>query len=226
MGHIAAMDLVPASLAFIDGLGGSEMVLIFIIVLMLFGGQKLPEFARGLGKTIREFKKAAAGVEEEFKRALDEDERKKLVAAPAVAADSAAKTSETGTSEHDYSGDYPDSYADGSSDSVPADPVTDSSEAHAAAAAASVSGTATVPASTSEETLADTEPDKRAEADPENPAAVNVAASEPAEPAGETPDDGGPIVHVADNAGDSEPTKPRSPAGEPPPAGTPPAAPA
>ena len=36
-----------------------------LIVLVLFGGQKLPEFARGLGKSIREFKKAAAGVEEE-----------------------------------------------------------------------------------------------------------------------------------------------------------------
>ena len=78
--------MVCASLAFIDGLGGPEMVLIFVIVLVLFGGQKLPEFARGLGKSIREFKKAAAGVEEEFKRALEEDERKnttpKLTAAP------------------------------------------------------------------------------------------------------------------------------------------------
>src|SRR5687767_12544180 len=87
MGHIEKMDMVCASLAFIDGLGGPEMVLIFVIVLVLFGGQKLPEFARGLGKSIREFKKAAAGVEEEFKRALEEDERKtataKLAAAPA-----------------------------------------------------------------------------------------------------------------------------------------------
>lgn len=70
------MDTVCTTLAFIDGLGAPEMVLIFIVVLVLFGGQKLPEFARGLGKSIREFKKAAAGVEEEFKRALEEDERK------------------------------------------------------------------------------------------------------------------------------------------------------
>ena len=70
------MDIVCASLAFIDGLGAPEMVLIFVVILVLFGGQKLPEFARGLGKTMREFKKAAAGVEEEFKRALEEDERK------------------------------------------------------------------------------------------------------------------------------------------------------
>ena len=74
------------SLAFIDGLGAPEMMLIFVIVLVLFGGNKLPEFARGLGKTIREFKKAATGVEEEFKRALEEDERKqnavRLAASP------------------------------------------------------------------------------------------------------------------------------------------------
>jgi sec-independent protein translocase protein TatA len=67
------------------------MVLIFVIVLVLFGGQKLPEFARGLGKSIREFKKAAAGVEEEFKRALEEDERKN--ATPKLAAPAAEPSS-------------------------------------------------------------------------------------------------------------------------------------
>lgn len=59
------------SLAFIDGLGGPEMVLIFFLVLLLFGGKRLPDFARGLGKSVREFKKAAAGVEDEIKRAID-----------------------------------------------------------------------------------------------------------------------------------------------------------
>lgn len=75
------------SLAFIDGVGTPEMVMIFIVVLVLFGGQKLPEFARGLGKSIKEFKKAAAGVEEEFKRAIEEDEiaksTPKILPAPA-----------------------------------------------------------------------------------------------------------------------------------------------
>lgn len=79
------------SLAFIDGVGTPEMVMIFIVVLVLFGGQKLPEFARGLGKSIKEFKKAAAGVEEEFKRAMEEDERAKtatpvILPAPATQA--------------------------------------------------------------------------------------------------------------------------------------------
>ena len=72
------MEFLAIQLAFIEGIGGPEMVLILVIVLVLFGGQKLPEFARGLGKSIREFKKAASGVEEEFKRALEEDAQKKL----------------------------------------------------------------------------------------------------------------------------------------------------
>ena len=81
MEHIAGMVIFPGQLAFMEGLGGPEMMLIFVVILMMFGGQKLPEFARGLGKSIREFKKAAAGVEDEFKRAMDEDERKKSIAA-------------------------------------------------------------------------------------------------------------------------------------------------
>ena len=76
-------------LAFIEGIGGPEMGLILIIVLVLFGGKKLPEFARGLGKSMREFKKAASGVEMEFKRALEEDEQKKYV--PPVALPSSAE---------------------------------------------------------------------------------------------------------------------------------------
>ncbi len=70
------MHLLFFPFAFIEGIGGPEMVLILVIVLVLFGGQKLPEFARGLGKSIREFKKAASGVEQEFKRALEEDAQK------------------------------------------------------------------------------------------------------------------------------------------------------
>jgi len=70
------MDSSLQVLAFIEGLGGPEVMLIMVIILVLFGGEKLPGFARGAGKAIREFKKAASGVEEEFKRALEEDEHK------------------------------------------------------------------------------------------------------------------------------------------------------
>jgi len=64
------------SLAFIEGLGGPEMLLIMFIVLLLFGANRLPELARGIGKSMREFKKAASGVEEEVRRAMEEEPAK------------------------------------------------------------------------------------------------------------------------------------------------------
>jgi sec-independent protein translocase protein TatA len=79
------MSFPPLHFALIEGLGGSEMVLVFVVILMLFGGKKLPEFARGLGKSIREFKKAAAGVEDEFKRALEEEAQQNTAPAPKIA---------------------------------------------------------------------------------------------------------------------------------------------
>ena len=39
--------------------GGQEILIILIIILLLFGGRKIPELMRGLGKGIREFKKAS-----------------------------------------------------------------------------------------------------------------------------------------------------------------------
>jgi sec-independent protein translocase protein TatA len=46
--------------------------LILFIMLLLFGGERMPQLAKGLGKSIREFKKAASNVEDEIKRAIDE----------------------------------------------------------------------------------------------------------------------------------------------------------
>jgi sec-independent protein translocase protein TatA len=45
-------------------LGPMELLLIFLIVVLLFGGKKLPEIAKGLGKGIREFKSSVAGEDE------------------------------------------------------------------------------------------------------------------------------------------------------------------
>lgn len=46
------------------GLGGSEMLIILVIVLLLFGGKKIPELMKGLGKGVKEFKDASKGVDE------------------------------------------------------------------------------------------------------------------------------------------------------------------
>jgi len=59
-------------LAFIEGIGGPELMLIMFIVLLLFGANKLPELARGMGKAVREFKKATSTVETEMRRAMEE----------------------------------------------------------------------------------------------------------------------------------------------------------
>lgn len=52
-----------ATLLFL-GMGGQEMIFIFLAILLLFGAKKLPELARGLGKGIREFKDATKEVKE------------------------------------------------------------------------------------------------------------------------------------------------------------------
>ena len=80
------------TLAFIEGLGGGEMILIFFVILLLFGGKRLPELARGLGKSVREFKKATSGVEDQIKRVMEDEPeapqppapRKRVYTAPAV----------------------------------------------------------------------------------------------------------------------------------------------
>ena len=46
------------------GIGYQELIVIFLIVLLLFGGRKIPEIARGMGKGIREFKKARDDIRE------------------------------------------------------------------------------------------------------------------------------------------------------------------
>src|SRR5438046_7169375 len=54
------------------GLSGGELVLVLVVILVLFGARKIPEFAKGLGKGLTEFKKASREVTDEIERAVDE----------------------------------------------------------------------------------------------------------------------------------------------------------
>ena len=54
------------------GLGGSELILILGVALLLFGGKKLPELAKGLGQGIKEFKKATGNASEEMHHLIEE----------------------------------------------------------------------------------------------------------------------------------------------------------
>jgi sec-independent protein translocase protein TatA len=48
------------------GLGGPELAVVFILLLLLFGAKKLPELARGMGRSLGEFKKAREEFEQEI----------------------------------------------------------------------------------------------------------------------------------------------------------------
>ncbi len=60
-------------LGFIGGLGGTEIFLIVIVLLLFFGGKRIPELAKGLGKGIREFKDASSGKDSDTKEAQKRD---------------------------------------------------------------------------------------------------------------------------------------------------------
>lgn len=57
-------------------LGFQEILLIAVVVLVLFGGRKIPEFMRGLGKGIREFNDAKDNVKKELEDGMKEKDQK------------------------------------------------------------------------------------------------------------------------------------------------------
>ncbi len=52
-------------------IGGGEWWILALIALILFGGKRLPDLARALGKSVQEFKKGMAGIEEEINKPAD-----------------------------------------------------------------------------------------------------------------------------------------------------------
>lgn len=66
---------MQTTMAFIGGLGGWEILLILLVLLIFFGAKKIPELARGLGKGIREFKDATKEIKDELEEGIKEDKR-------------------------------------------------------------------------------------------------------------------------------------------------------
>lgn len=67
------MNIILNTLLFF-GLGPSEIIIVALIVLLLFGGKKIPELMRGMGKGIREFNNAKDGMRDEIRKGMNDDE--------------------------------------------------------------------------------------------------------------------------------------------------------
>jgi len=66
------------NLLFIGNLGGWEIVAVVFVVLLLFGGKKIPELMKGLGSGIREFNNAKNAINTEIKEGIREADRNKV----------------------------------------------------------------------------------------------------------------------------------------------------
>lgn len=60
---------------FLDSIGGGELMVIMLFILMFFGSKKIPDLARGLGKAMREMKDAMNGVQSEIRESMNEVEK-------------------------------------------------------------------------------------------------------------------------------------------------------
>ena len=64
-------------LGLFPGIGTQELLIVLFVVLLLFGAKKLPELARGVGKSIKEFRKASTEIEDDFRNAMDTSEKER-----------------------------------------------------------------------------------------------------------------------------------------------------
>ncbi len=65
------------NLLFLGNIGGTEIIIIAIIILLLFGGKKIPELMQGLGKGVKSFKKGMKDIEDDIEN-CDKDDNKKI----------------------------------------------------------------------------------------------------------------------------------------------------
>jgi sec-independent protein translocase protein TatA len=62
-------------LLFLGNLGTGEIILIALLVLLLFGGKKIPELMRGIGKGVKSFKDGISDVESTIRKDIEEDKK-------------------------------------------------------------------------------------------------------------------------------------------------------
>jgi sec-independent protein translocase protein TatA len=72
------LQIMTNTLLFLSQLGATEFLLIFLVVVLLFGGKKIPELMRGIGKGIREFNSAKNAVEDEIRQGMRETDKKSI----------------------------------------------------------------------------------------------------------------------------------------------------
>jgi sec-independent protein translocase protein TatA len=64
------------TILFLGNIGTGEIIVIAIVVLLLFGGKKIPELMKGLGKGIKSFKDGVSGIENDITKTLEDDDEK------------------------------------------------------------------------------------------------------------------------------------------------------
>ena len=71
------------SILLLFSLGTGEIIVIVLVILLLFGGKKIPELMKGVGKGVKSFKQGLNEVEDEIKKASDDDTKGKSASNPA-----------------------------------------------------------------------------------------------------------------------------------------------
>lgn len=71
------------SILLLFNLGTGEIIVIVLVILLLFGGKKIPELMKGVGKGVKSFKQGLNEVEDEIKKASDNDTKGKSASNPA-----------------------------------------------------------------------------------------------------------------------------------------------
>jgi len=67
------------TLLFLGSIGGQEIIIIALVVLLFFGGRKIPELMRGLGKGVKSFKEGVNGIEDDI---MKDDKKEKTASEP------------------------------------------------------------------------------------------------------------------------------------------------